>query len=62
MSGPGSARPDLCSIRAAAEQEELAEITQPSGRFAAQWATERSGQRQCGRGHWPVLIDPVPHG
>jgi hypothetical protein len=24
MSGPGSARPDLCSIRAAAEQEELA--------------------------------------
>jgi hypothetical protein len=34
MSGPGYARPDLCSIRAAAEQEELAEAAR-SGFSAA---------------------------
>ena len=33
MSGPGFARPDLCSIRAAAEQEELAEAVR--GGFSA---------------------------
>ena len=33
MSGPGFARPDLCSIRAADEQEELAEAVR--GGFSA---------------------------
>ncbi len=33
MPGPGFARPDLCSIRAAAEQEELAEAVR--GGFSA---------------------------
>ena len=33
MSGPGFTRPDLCSIRAAAEQEELAEAV--CGGFSA---------------------------
>ena len=34
MPGPGFAPPDLCSIRAAAEQEELAEAVR--GRFSAE--------------------------
>jgi len=35
MSGPGFARPDLCSIRAADEQEELALGEAVSGGFSA---------------------------
>ena len=47
MPGPGSARPDLCAIHAAAEQNELAEAV-------------RSGISAAGYPHCTMMTRPYP--